>query len=110
MLGLILIDGLNLGIQASSIIHLITKTDDKTHDDLLSGIAIMVFGVGTLFGGYIGGKLCDKLKVKKASIGGVIFFGISCSGIFIASFFNWYPLTLIAFLFFGFQYSYITCC
>ena len=110
LLGLIFIDGINIGIQSSTIIRLITKTDDKGHDDLLSGIAITCFGVGCLVGGYAGGKLCDRFQLKRVAMVGVLLFGLSCLTILAASFISWYPLTLGVFLFYGFQYSFITGC
>ena len=110
VLGLIFIDGINLAVQSSTIIHLITKTKDKTHDDLLSGFAIISYGFGSLIGGYVGGKLCDKFQLKTVAFVGVLLFGLCCSTMFVASFINLYPVTLFVFLFFGFQYSYITGC
>ena len=109
MLGLIFIDGLNLGIQASTIIHLITDAGDK-NNDLFSGIAIMVSGVGSLAGGYAGGKLCDRFKPKKVALAGVLLYASCCMTFIGASFLKWYPLTLAVFFYYGFQSSYIGGC
>ena len=110
ILGLVFLDGTNIAINASTIIHLITKTDDKDHDDLFAGIAIITFGFGSLIGGYVGGKLCDKFRLRRVALVGVLLYGIMCTSVFAASFISSYPLTLLVFFYFGFQYSYITGC
>ena len=110
MLGLIFIDGLNIGIQASTIIHLITNADNKENDDLLSGIAIMVSGVGSLAGGYVGSKLCDRFKPKKVALAGVLLYASCCLTFMAASFLKCYPLTLAVFFYYGFESNYISGC
>ena len=110
ILGLVFLDGTNIAINASTIIHLITKTDDKAHDDLYAGFAIITFGFGSLIGGYVGGKLCDKFRLKRVALVGVLLYAVCCMSIFVASFIGFYPLTLFVFFYFGFQYSYITGC
>lgn len=97
ILGLIFIYGINLAVQSSTLIHMIAKTDDKEHDDLLSGIAIISFGVGSFIGGYAGGKLCDLFKLKRVALVGVLLYAISCSAIFAGSFLDEYPFTLAVF-------------
>ena len=84
-LGLIFLDGINMGIQYSVLLHLVPTTDDQKHDELFSGIAVIVFGIGTLLGGYLGGKLCDKFQLKKVAIASVILYIISCVSIYIGS-------------------------
>ena len=110
VLGLIFVDGMNIGIQSNTLIHLIVKTDDKAHDDLLSGIAIISFGAGSLIGGYTGGKLCDKFRLKRVALVGVLLYVLCCLSIFAGSFIKEYPFTLVVFFYYGFQYSFITGC
>ena len=106
VLGLIFVDGMNIGIQSNTLIHLIPKTDD----DLLSGIAIISFGVGSLIGGYVGGKLCDKFTLKRVAVVGVLLYALGCLSILAGSFIDKYPFTLVVFFWNGFEYSYITGC
>ena len=108
LLGIIVIDGVNVGIQTSTILHLIPETE--TSHDLKSGIIVIVYGIGSLIGGYLGAKLCDKHRLRNVAMLGVIMFGLSCIGIFIASLVSWYPLTLLVCLFYGVQYCYIVGC
>ena len=110
ILGLIFIYGINLAVQSNTILHLINRTDDKAHDDLLSGIAIISFGVGSLLGGYAGGKLCDVFQLKRVAMVGVLLYTLSCLAIFTGSFINEYPFTLAVFFENGFQHSYISGC
>jgi predicted MFS family arabinose efflux permease len=37
-----------------------------------------MFGVGSVFGGYIGSKLCDKLKIKLTAVFGVFVYLMTC--------------------------------
>jgi hypothetical protein len=37
-----------------------------------------MFGVGSVFGGYLGPKLCDKLKIKLATMLGVYIYLMAC--------------------------------
>lgn len=38
----------------------------------------MMYGAGSIFGGYLGGKICDKLRIKLSSSIGLYLFLISC--------------------------------
>ena len=108
LLGMITIDGINLGIQTSSILHLVPK--DTTNHDTLAGILVIVYGVGSLFGSYAGAKLCDRFTLKNVAIGGILLYGISCIGIFFASIAVWYPFTVFVSFLYGIQYCYIVGC
>ena len=100
----------SIGIQSSTLIHLVPKTDDKAHYDLLPGIVIISFGVGSLIGGYVGGKLCDKFTLKRVAVVGVLLYALGCLSILAGSFIDKYPFTLVVFFWNGFEYSYITGC
>ena len=88
VLGLIFLDGINIGIQTSTIIRLIAQTDDRANDSLLAGIAFIIFGVGCLVGAYVGSKLCDKFQLKRVASIGVILYVLSCLTILGGSFIN----------------------
>lgn len=108
LLGVIILDGINLGIQTSSILHLVPA--DTTNHDTLAGILVIVYGVGSLLGSYAGAKLCDKYRLRNVAIGGVLLYGISCIGIFFAAIAVWYPFTVFVSFLYGIQYCYIVGC
>jgi predicted MFS family arabinose efflux permease len=59
-LGLISLDGISLGVISGTMLRLLPK-QNTNQDNLLAGVALMIYGVGCIIGGYLGGKLCDKL-------------------------------------------------
>ena len=63
-LGCMFLDGINVGVSSSFMLHLLPKTDDKTQDNLNAGYCLLAFGVGCVIGGFLGGKLCDIMKAK----------------------------------------------
>ena len=68
VLPLIAVDGLILAFTSTCLSRLIPSTGDKHSDSLHTGICIIVFGIGTIAGGYLSGYLSDKLKIKNAGI------------------------------------------
>ena len=78
-LPLILIDGANMGIKTSTMLHLMPTVEGNTkQNNLNAGICIIIYGVGSTIGGYLGSKLCDKLKIKKSSLFIMTIFCLSC--------------------------------
>ena len=110
LLGLVLADAINYGIQASVLYRLIPKSGDRQKDDLITGLAIICFGIGCIAGGFLGGKLCDKFKLKNVASFGALLYGLCCLGIFGASFVESYVLVFIIYGFFGFEFSFIEGC
>ena len=110
LLGLVLIDAVSSGIQASVLYRLIPKSGDRQKDDLYAGFAIICLGVGCITGGFLGSKLCDKFKLKKVASFGVLLYGLYCLSIVGASFVESYVLALVIYGFAGFQFSFIEGC
>ena len=87
ILGMIFIDGLNIGVQASTLLRLVPITHDKKKDLLYSGFCSISSGLGAFFGGYLGGKLCDKFGVKLISTISIYLNITTYALILVASFF-----------------------
>ena len=54
VLGAIFVDGLNIGVQTSTLLRLIPITHDKDKDLLYSGFCLISSGTGSFIGGYLG--------------------------------------------------------
>lgn len=110
VLGLIFVDGINIGVQTSTLVHLIPKTDDEKQDNFYSGICLLSSGVGCFIGGYLGGKLCDIFPIKKIAYSGIFLYILACTLIFIASFIEVFTFSLLASFVLGFEFYYIEGC
>lgn len=66
-LGLIVLDGLNLGVITSTMLHLLPSLDNKKENTLNAGLTLIVSGFGCVIGGYLGGRVCDKLRIRLSS-------------------------------------------
>ena len=110
VLGFIFIDGINIGIQTSTILKLIPMTNDEQKDKLNLGIMIIVKGVGCLVGGYAGASICDKFKTKRVIALSIGMYGISCCLIWIGSWVDNFYFTLGIGFCFGIQYYFISSC
>lgn len=76
-LGLIALDGLNLGVITSTMLHLLPSVDDKKQNSINAGVTLIVCGFGCIIGGYLGGRLCDKLRIRISCTVLVYFYLIS---------------------------------
>ena len=83
VLPLIAVDGLILAFTSTCLSRLIPSTGDKHTDSLHTGICIIVFGIGTIAGGYLSGYLSDKLKIKNAGILALLVYILCCLGTFV---------------------------
>ena len=109
-LGLIFVDGITIGIQYTTLLHLVPNTDDKKHDDLLTGFAVIAFGIGCIVGGYLGGKLCDVFKLKFVARTAVAMFVIGCILIFVGDILEFYPFTIFVCFYIGVLELYTQAC
>lgn len=77
-LGLVFLNGINIGVTTSTMLHLLPMTDDAHQDRLNAGICLILHGIGCLTGGYFGGKFCDKFKIKLSSTIYVFLYCVAC--------------------------------
>jgi predicted MFS family arabinose efflux permease len=77
-LGLILLDGINIGVSTATMLHLLPSTDDKKSNNFNAGTCLIIYGAGCIIGGFIGGKVCDKLRINLSSMIGMFWFFMSC--------------------------------
>ena len=110
VLGMIFVDGLNIGVQTSTLLRLIPITDDKKQDLLHAGFCTISSGVGGFFGGYLGGKLCDKFGTKLISTIAMCLNMVVYVLILGASFFEQLPVSLVVSFVFGFEYYFLEGC
>ena len=110
LLGLVLVDAMNYCLQVSVLYRLVPKSDDHHANNLFIGFGIICFGVGCMVGGFLGGKLCDKFKLKNVASVGALLYGLCCLGILGVSFVESYALALIIYGFAGFEFSFIEGC
>jgi MFS family permease len=74
-LGLISIDGISLAMVTSNMLHLLPQS---YHHGIYPGLCIYAYSIGCVTGGYLGGRICDRLKLKLSSTLTVSFFCLSC--------------------------------
>ena len=110
VLGMIALYGFNIGVQTSTLLRLIPITDDKKQDLLHSGFCIISSGVGAFFGGYLGGKLCDKFEIKSVSTASICLNIVVYGLILVASLVEQLALSLVVSFVFGFQFYFLTGC
>ena len=110
VLGMIALYGFNIGVQTSTLLRLIPITNDKKQDLLHSGFCIISSGVGAFFGGYLGGKLCDKFDIKLISTASICLNAIVFGLILFASLLQELAISLIVSFIFGFQFYFLTGC
>lgn len=84
-LGLVFLYGIIVGQRYVTLLHLIPTTNDKKYDLVHSGIALIVFGMGGIFSGYVGGKLCDIFPLKKVAYSAVLMYMLNCVLMLVAS-------------------------
>ena len=77
-LGLIILDGTNIGVTTSTMLNLMPKIEDKSENHLQSGICLILYGCGCILGGYLGGKLCDRLRIRLSSMIVIYVFFMTC--------------------------------
>ena len=77
-LPLVFIDGLNIGTTSVIMLKIMPDYADEKKSNLLAGICLIGFGVGSMIGGFLGGKLCDRLSIKTVTSGSLVAFFISC--------------------------------
>ena len=77
-LGLILLDGTNIGVVTSTMLHLTPKLDDKKQNNLNAGFCLILYGIGCVIGGFLGGKLTDRFRIRVSSVGALLVFFIVC--------------------------------
>lgn len=77
-LGLIFIDGINIGVTTSTMLHLMPEYEDKQQNSFNAGTCLFFYGLGCSIGGYLGGKLCDKLRIRISSTIALYLFCASC--------------------------------
>lgn len=84
-LGLIFIDGINIGVTTGTILHLMPKNEDQKQDDFNAGTCLFMYGIGCVIGGYIGGRVSDRFKIKLSSTIALLLYSFSCLFSMIAS-------------------------
>lgn len=77
-LGLIFIDGINLGVTTSTMLHLMPTVDDHKENSFNAGICLLFYGFACIIGGFAGGKISDKLKIKLTSTLFLYLFSMVC--------------------------------
>ena len=71
---------------------------------------MLACGVGSFIGGFLGGKLCDILRIKNVAFLSVILYSLSCVLLWIASLIHALSFSLISSFVFGFQFFFIEGC
>ncbi len=74
----LVVDGISLGIYSSEITHLIPSDVDPDSVNKIAGIAMITLGVGSILGGFLSGKISDKLGTINAGRLAICFFLGSC--------------------------------
>lgn len=77
-LGLIILDGTNIGVVTSTMLHLTPKVQDKKESNLNAGFCLLAYGFGCVIGGFLGGKLTDRLRIRISSVIILALYLISC--------------------------------
>ena len=77
-LPLVFVDGLNIGTTSVIMLKIMPEYPDEKKENLLAGICLIGFGVGSMIGGYLGGKLCDRFNIKTTTCGSLVTFFVSC--------------------------------
>ena len=108
VLGYALLNGINIAIQAVTLLHLFKSTGDQHTDELHAGIALLAFGIGSCIGAFLGGKLCDLMVVKRVAYVGHLVYGISCILSIIVALIDVFPISCLACLCWGFTSSFFT--
>ena len=94
-----------MGFAASTIIHLVP--DDHTKDDqVVFAIFLCVAGVGTITGGFLGGKVCDVYSMRKGGVMLIIWYVAACLVCYLTYFIENMPLVYISRLCWGFQIAF----
>lgn len=75
---MILIDGINLGVSTSTMLHLAPKVEDKKQNSLNAGFCLLMFGCGCTLGGFLGGRLSDRFRIRLSSIGIMLIYSLCC--------------------------------
>lgn len=78
VLGYMLLDGLLLAISFVTILHLYKQSGNQHEDEIKAGIILICFGFGAMAGGFLGGKLCDLITIKKTALLGTYLFIANC--------------------------------
>lgn len=73
-----LLDGINVGVTTSFMLHLLPSTNDEQQDNLNAGLCEILFGVGAIVGGYLGGMLCDIIRVRYCCLIAVCTYFLGC--------------------------------
>ena len=107
LLPCILIDGINVGVSSSFMLHILPKIDDEKQDNLNAGYSLMGFGFGCVIGGFIGGKICDYIRAKSSIIVGMVIYTVCCVTFFIASFFKSLAFSIVCCLMWGLSMYYL---
>lgn len=102
-LPMIWIDGINVAVTSSYMLHLLPKVNDKYQDNLNVGICEICFGFGCIIGGFLGGKLCDLLHVKLCCIWVNIVYSMTCILSIIAAIFPSFAIAAICCFLWGFN-------
>ena len=66
-LWLISLYGFVIGFVSASLSHLLPRSSDPNQNDTNIGIALFFFGVGSIIGGSLTGKIIDKIGMKKSA-------------------------------------------
>ena len=90
MLGYIFLDGINVAVSIVTLHHLYQSTGDQHKDELNAGIILICFGLGCVTGGYLGGKLCDIINIRRTAYLYHFFFVINCLLSIVVSEIDWF--------------------
>ena len=105
--GYALIDGINVAVSVTTLLHLYKSTGNQHTDELKAGIVLLAFGFGCMSGGYMGGRLCDYIKVKKTAYVGMIIFLITCLLSILVSLIDVFPLSCFVGFLWGYELYYV---
>ena len=75
---MMIIDGLSLAFTSTSIPRFIPEYSSDEKNNLFAGICLILFGVGTIIGGYLSGYLPTKVGVVRAGKLTIILFFLCC--------------------------------
>jgi MFS family permease len=78
VLFILIIDGICYGIHISEIAHMIPPNIDSNLLNLYAGYCNIALGCGASLGGYISGKIGDKIGSKNSGYLGLSFFFAGC--------------------------------
>lgn len=77
-LGLVFLNGINIGVTTSTMLHLMPTGEDTQQNNFNAGTCLLLHGAGCVLGGYLGGRMCDRLRIRLSSTIYVLSYCLVC--------------------------------